>query len=241
MARLLSSLLVAGFALTSLAHAETADDRFKALYTKEWTWRQEQFPGQDDEDTVSRPTDNRLPDVGAPAEKTRLAYWNDVLKQLDAIPVSQLSAENQVNVAIYRPQIENLAASLRLRDYEMPFNSDSQFWSDLGFMTRRPMKDALGVRNYIAKLDDIPRYFDEQIANMRAGLKRGFSVPRAVLDGRDVSISTVAEVKSPEDSEFYAPLKNLPASISGGRAGQLRADGARAIREHVIPALRKTP
>src|SRR3546814_4956903 len=32
----------------------------------------------------------------------------------------------------------------------------------------------------------IPAYFDQQIANMRLGLKRGFSVPREVLDGRDV-------------------------------------------------------
>ena len=28
---------------------------------------------------------------------------------------------------------------------------------------------------------EIPRYFEEQIANMRAGLARGFSVPRATL------------------------------------------------------------
>ena len=239
MVRLLSSLLVAGLALTPLAHADTADDRFKALYTKEWTWRQAQFPGQDDEDSESKPTDNRLPDVGSAAEKTRLAYWDDVLKQLDAIPVPQLSAENQVNIAIYRPQIKNLAAGVRFRDYEMPFNSDSQFWSDLGFMTRRPLKDALAARNYIAKLDDMPRYFDQQIANMRAGLKRGFSVPRAVLDGRDVSIASYAEVKSAEESEFYAPLKKLPTNIPPAEQEKLRADGARAIREHVIPAYAK--
>ena len=50
MVRLVTSLFAAGLALTALAHAETADDRFKALYQKEWTWRQEQFPGQEDED-----------------------------------------------------------------------------------------------------------------------------------------------------------------------------------------------
>src|SRR6185312_14687715 len=92
------------------------------------------------------------------------------------------------------------------------------------------------VRNYIAKLDDVPRYFDQQIANMRAGLKRGFSVPRAVLEGRDVSIASYAEVKSPEESEFYAPLKKLPSSIPAEEQKKLQADAARAIREHVIPA-----
>jgi uncharacterized protein (DUF885 family) len=236
MVRLVTSLFAAGLALTALAHAGPADDRFKALYEKEWAWRQDQFPGQDDEDRESKPTDNRLTDVGADAQATRLTYWQDVLKQLDAIPVGELSADNKVNLAIYRPQIENFVASIRFRDYEMPFNSDSQFWSDLGFMTRRPLKDEQAVRNYTAKLDDVPRYFDQQIANMRAGLKRGFTVPRAVLDGRDVSIASYAEVKSPEESEFYAPFRKLPASIPADAQEKLRADGARAIRERVIPA-----
>ncbi|MEO7325987.1 MAG: DUF885 family protein [Dokdonella sp.] len=239
MIRNFTGLLSLGLALGSIAHAENADDRFKALYSKEWSWRQQQFAGIDDEDRASSADDNHLPAVDEATQKGRLVYWNDVLKQLDAIPAKALSADNQVNLAVYRPQIENLAADIRLRNYEMPFNSDSQFWSDLGFMTRRPLKDTQAVRNYIAKLDDVPRYFDQQTANMRAGLKRGFSVPRAVLVGRDVSIANYAEVKSVEDSEFYAPLKTLPATIASAEQSKLRTDARRAIREHVIPAYAK--
>ena len=239
MVRVLAPILVAGLALAPLAQADTADARFKALYEKEWAWREDQFPGQDDEDRESKPTDNRLADVGAAAESARLRYWTDVLKQLDAIPVAELSPENRVNIAVYRPQVENLAAGIRFHDYEMPFNSDSQFWSDLGFMARRTLKDRQAAQNYIAKLDDVPRYFDQQTANMRAGLKRGFTVPRAVLDGRDVSIASFAEVKSPEESEFYSPLKKLPSNIPAAEQDELRKDGARAIREHVIPAYAK--
>ncbi|WP_395680141.1 DUF885 domain-containing protein [Dokdonella sp.] len=236
MNRSLAALLCAGLALTTLARAESADDRFKALYTTEWNWRQQQFGGLDDEDHASDPANNHLPDVGVVAQHARLAYWNDVLKQLDTIPAAELSAENQVNLAVYRPQVHDLAAAQALRSYEMPFNSDSQFWSDLGFMTRRPLDSVQAARNYIAKLDDVPRYFEQQTANMRAGLKRGFSVPRAVLDGRDVSIANYAEVKSPEDSEFYAPLKELPATIPADEQAKLRVEAVRAIREHVIPS-----
>ena len=239
MKRPLAALFCAGLALTTVAGAESADERFKALYTSEWNWRQQQFGGADDEDHASDPSNNHLPAVDAKTQAKRLAYWNDVLKQLDAIPAGELSAENQVNLAVYRPQVHDLAAAQALRSYEMPFNSDSQFWSDLGFMTRRPLDSAQAARNYIAKLDDVPRYFDEQTANMRAGLRRGFSVPRAVLVGRDVSIANYAEVKSPEASEFYAPLKELPATIPADEQAKLRADALRAIREHVIPAYGK--
>ncbi|MBC6942294.1 MAG: DUF885 family protein, partial [Xanthomonadales bacterium] len=237
--RSLCLVLLLGLVLGAPARAGQADDQFKAVYTKEWSWRQQQFGGYDDEDSASSPQAARLPEVGAKAQAARLAYWNDVLRQLDAIPLRELSAENQVNYAVYRPQVENLAASVRFRDYEMPFNSDSQFWSNLGFMTRRPLRDEAAVRAYIGKLDDVPRYFDEQIANMRAGLKRGFSVPRAVLAGRDVSIASYIEVKSPEDSDFYKPLRNLPATLPGELQESLRADARRAIRERVIPAYAK--
>jgi uncharacterized protein (DUF885 family) len=91
-------------------------------------------------------------------------------------------------------------------------------------------------RRYVDRLGQIPAYFDQQIANMRAGLTRGFSVPRAVLDGRDASIASYAEVKSPEDSEFYKPLASLPAAIPADTQAALRTDAERAIREHVIPA-----
>src|SRR5262249_24611452 len=151
--------------------------------------------------------------VDAATQAKQLAYWDEVLHKLAAIPATELSAENRVNYAVYKPQIENLAAGVRFRAYEMPFNSDSQFWSDLGFMSARHLKTAQEAEHYIARLNDVPRYFDENIVNMRAGIKRGFTVPRAVLAGRDVSISTYVDVKKPEDSDFYKPLQDLPATI----------------------------
>jgi uncharacterized protein (DUF885 family) len=236
----LGMLMFGGLALMATAQAqapkaESADERFKAIYSEEWTWRKQQFPGVDNEDRTAE-HDDHLPALDAKSQATRLKYWNDVLRRLDAIPAPALSAENKVNLAVYRPQIENLAAQIRFRSYEMPFNSDSQFWSDLGFMADRPLKSALEARNYIARLNDVPRYFDEQIVNMRAGLKRGFTVPRAVLVGRDVSISTVADARSAEDSEFYKPFRQLPANIPADEQEKLRANCAQAIRERVLPA-----
>jgi len=215
-----------------------ADARFKAIYAKEWSWRQAQT-GAADEDNDSTGDNTHLPDVGPDAQQARLQVWDDVLRQLDAIDVKQLSADNQVNYAIYRPQVENLAAEVRFRAYEMPFNSDSSFWSNLGFMAQRQMRTPAEYRAYIARLNDVPRYFGQNIANMRAGLKRGFSVPRAVLDGRDVSIASVAEVADPAESTFYAPFKQLPATIPAAEQQLLREEAKAAISGALIPAFGK--
>ena len=49
------SLLLLVPLVSHAAGAPDADARFKALYTKEWTWRQQQFGGYDDEDKASDP------------------------------------------------------------------------------------------------------------------------------------------------------------------------------------------
>jgi uncharacterized protein (DUF885 family) len=215
--------------------ADTADQRFKAIYEKEWNWRKQQFPGLD-EDKDGGARISRLPSVDAATQRERLRVWDEVLRQLDALPVAELSASDRINFAIYRPQIVDLAADVRFGAYEAPFNADSSFWSELGFMTRKPLRSVEAAEDYIARLNDIPRYFDEQIANMRAGLKRGFSVPRAVLPGRDASIAAVAELTDPRASEFFNPLKDLPASMDVERQELLRASAETAIRDQVIPA-----
>ncbi len=217
--------------------ANAADQAFETLYKAEWDWRMQQAPGYDeDSDNSSRKPSTTLADVGPEAQAKRLAYLDGVLKRLDGIDAAKLSPAQQVNFAVYRPQIAHMAASIRFRDYEMPFNSDSSFWSDLGFMARADLRDADAYRAYAARLRDVPRYFDQQTANMRAGLARGFSVPRAVLAGRDGSIAMVAELKNPEDAAFWGPYRKMPATIPAAEQETLRAEGRAAIREAVIPA-----
>jgi len=237
------------FAATASAPATLAtqslDDQFKAIYEKEWAWRQT-GGGEASEDSDASANSTRLPDVSAAAQQARLKVWDEVLAQLKAIAPAKLSAENQVNYAIYKYQVESLAEEVRLRSYEMPFNSDSSFWSNLSFMARGEMNTATEYRNYIARLNDVPRYFDQQMVNMRAGLARGFSVPRAVLEGRDVSISTVAELKDPTESplyeplkKLYEPLKKLPSSIPAAEQAKLQAEARQAISGSVVPAFGK--
>jgi len=222
----------------SLATESPADAAFRAIYEKEWAWRQA-GGGEASEDGDGPATATRMPDVGAAAQQARLAVWDDVLAQLGKVDTKALSPTNQVNYAIYRDQVFNLAEEVRLRGYEMPFNSDSSFWSNLSFMARRELKTAADYRNYIARLNDVPRYFDQQTDNMRAGLKRGFSVPRAVLDGREVSIATVAELKDPTQSPLYAPFKKLPTSIPAAEQAELQAQARQAISASVVPAFVK--
>jgi len=216
------------------ATANDAAARFKALYTREWSWRAQQQAGGDDENGGGRPADH-LPKVDPATQDMRTAYWQQVLKELDTVPQAQLPAVDQVNYQVYRQQIEVLLDQQRYRAWEMPFNSDTAFWTNLGFTARGTFRSADDYRRYLAQLADIPRYFNDQTANMRAGLARGFSQPRVTLTGRDQSIADVAQATG-EANLFYTPFKQMPASIPAAQQAQLRQQALAAISGSVIPA-----
>jgi uncharacterized protein (DUF885 family) len=114
----------------------------------------------------------------------------------------------------------------------MPFTSDSFFWTWLA--PRGGFANADEYRRYIGRLRDLPRYMDDQIANMRAGLARGFSVPRVTLTGRDATI--VPFTADSEDNPLYAPFRAMPSNIAADEQARLRAEGLAAMREAGIPA-----
>lgn len=220
-------------AASPAAAGDAAAQTFQAIYTTEWDWRLKEFP--DDEDD-HKPIPATLPDVSETAQARRLAYWLDVQRRLKAVDSGALDPENHTNFEVYRAQIDTLVASQTWRDWEKPLNSDSAFWSDLTSASRRRFHGETDYRNYIARLHCFPQYFDDQIANMRAGLARGFTPPRVTLTGRDLSVASVALAVSPQSTIYFKPFEAMPSTVSPAAAAALRSEGARVIVESVIPA-----
>ena len=218
----------------SAASSSVADARFKALYSKEWTWRQSELAHGDDGDSIR--LSGYLPNVDSASQDRRLAYWQDVRKQLDAMTERELSAGQAVNYEVYRDQIDTLISQQKFREYEKPFNSDSSFWSYFNYTAMRTLHDAQEYRNYIAQLNDIPRYFAEQTVNMKAGLARGFTPPRATLVGREVSVSSTVDARGAENTLFWKPFRAMPASIPAAEQTALKAQAKAAIEGKVQPA-----
>ena len=224
-------VLAAAMAPSHAAGSNRSDARLRAIYQGEWKWREEQFP--DDEDT-QRAIQDHLPKVDPATQEMRLRYWENVRRQLDGIARARLSPAEQVNYDIYRPQIEVLIASQRFRDFEMPANADTTFWTNLGYTARRPFRTQTDYENWLKQLDDVPRYFHEQMDEMRAGLRRGFTPPRITLQGRDTSITAITDA-APVDNVFYTPFREMPG-IAPAEQARLRAEALATIRNVVEPA-----
>ena len=215
--------------------ASAADIRLRALYNGYAAWDAKESEQFEDSRGETKPTAH-LPRVDETDQLRRAAHLRDLLDQLTAIPAQQLSPEEQVNAAVFRTILENAIGEARFRLWEMPFNSDSSFWTYLD--SRVSFGNADEYRRYISRMREIPRYFDEQTANMRAGLNRGFTVPKETLAGRDRSIATFI-VDDPSKSSFFKPFEEMPATIPSAEQQALRAEGSAAISQAVMPAYRK--
>ncbi|WP_211481054.1 DUF885 domain-containing protein [Alteromonas confluentis] len=227
----------------SIAHAANAtqaeqsvDSQFEAIYTSEWNWRTNQYSVDENSDTKAAPSS--LPDVSLEVQASRLKRWESVLKQLDALNVEALSAENKVNYEVYRYQIETKITDQKFRMYEKPLEGDTAFWSNLTYLARETFHTEQDYVNYIKWLNDMPRYFDQQISNMKLGLARGYTLPKISLVGREASVKSVVEA-SGEDNIYFQPFTKLPSKISPERQKALIAEGKAAIKKSIIPTHEK--
>lgn len=212
----------------------SADAALRALYEREWAWRQDQ-EGRERDGAGNWVSKASLPDVSAAAQARRLAFWEDVLARLDEIPVERLSHEESINAAVFRQIVETRAGDVRFRRYEAPLNSDTFFWGGL-HPRNGGFSDLEAYRRYLGRMRDLPRYFDQHRDNMRAGLERGFTAPAITLVGRDRSIEPYLLPGS--DNPFWAPFAALPPGVDERQAARLRDDAREVIVTAVVPAYR---
>ena len=222
-------------AVPAMAADNAADAKFEAIYTREWAWRILQDPAGEDHTTLYGPT---LPDVSPAAQEKRTQTWAEVKRQIDAIPRASLSPRRQVDYDVYRYQIDARLTQQQFREYEKPLSSDGAFWNDFSFVAHSAFKREADYRNWIGQMREIPRYFAQQTANMRAGLKRGFTPPRITLQGRETSIAAVANAASAEDNIFYLPFQTMPVDMPAATQAALRAEAKAAIEQAVVPTYR---
>src|SRR5687767_3183474 len=183
------------------AQVTNADARLRALYTAEWQWRQQEMARVSGAPGDAGAADHH-PRVDAASQARRYAYWQRTLAALDSIPLDQLSPEERINAQVLGTSLRALANDVKYKTYEAPLNSDTFFWSE--FTPRQGFGTIDVYRNYLARLRDVPRYFDENIANMRAGMARGYTVPRVSVVGRDRTIEPY--LKADSTNPLYTPF-----------------------------------
>lgn len=215
----------------------SAQTELARIYDEEWEWRQIELgrvPGW----LASEP-DPHLPDVSPEAQERRARHWAGIRDQVAAVDPDTLTGTAASDRAVYLYQLDTFLAQHRHRMFEAPVNSDTAFWQDVLDLARRPWRTPEAVESYLQLLRGIPRYFSDQIANMRAGLARGFAPPAVAMVGRDLTARTVAEATSGVDTDLYLPVRGYRGVEAARVAGPIGAEVAAVLDAEVLPSFRE--
>ncbi len=184
---------------------------------------------------------DRLTDASPGGLAERDAYWRSLQQRVKSLDVGQLSAIDRVSVELLLYQTEENLLFQQFDGFRTMTVSAASFafQSQLaGILRANPVSTAVQVEQMLARMAAYPHRVEQEIARLRQGMAAGWVPPRAALE-RVLTQLDAQLANPPEHSAFFEPFKHLGSGIDAAEQERLRARGARAISDHVLPAQRK--
>ena len=179
---------------------------------------------------------DRLSDGSIAAIKRRSEEQRRFLTRFEALDVSGLPEQEQLDKTLMVLDLKDSLESYRLREYEMPVNQMSgphlgyaTFVSSLPFETTKQYDD------YLSRLKQLPRVLDEVIAVSEAGRAERLMPPKYLLEKVPAQARKI-EAPAGEASVFAEPLKHFPATVTAADQARLKAAILKTIDSEVRPA-----
>lgn len=178
----------------------------------------------------------KLPDVSLEADLERQAKNQAFLQAHKALANIQRGAEDTLNYKLLGFVLEQRARQASYDSARIPFTNDSGFFSNFSYITRQTQfKTVEDYESYAARLTELPRYFGQHKANMRRGIKTGYTASAEIMPGIIDVVATYAD-QSVETHPFFEPFTNISDKIAEPDQKRLKAMGKAAMRSAVIPA-----
>jgi uncharacterized protein (DUF885 family) len=179
---------------------------------------------------------DKLDDFSQKAIDDDLEQSRKDVARFEAIDTTGFPEQEILNKTLMVRDLQMSLEGARFKSWEMPVSQFSgvhtflpQLVSLLSFTSVKDYDD------YIARMKQMPRYFDETVIQMRKGMAEGLMPPRILLE-KVVDQANGLATKTPEESPFAQPFAKFPDSISAAEQKRLREQGLAVIRDSVLPA-----
>jgi len=179
---------------------------------------------------------DKLDDFSQKAIDEDLEQSRKFLARFDAISTTDFPEQEALNKTLMVRDLHLSLDEAPFKPWEMPVSQFSGVHIDLpqlvAILSFQNVKD---YDDYISRLKQMPRFFDENVIQMRKGMADGLMPPRILLE-KVVDQANGLATKTPEATPFAEPFAKLPESISAAEQKRLREQGMAAIRDYVLPA-----
>ena len=182
--------------------------------------------------------DDRWPDVTTAALQASHEADRAALAALERIPAAQLTPADQLNRDLFRRQAQ---ASLDAYAYGSQYTPLSQ---RSGLTSMHRLADVVVFRTtqdyeqWLARMNSLGGYVDQNIALMREGIRRGIVPPQVIMQRVPGQVAKQI-VQDPTLSPFYEVFRKMPDSIPAGDRERLQAEARTAIAAKIVPAYQR--
>jgi uncharacterized protein (DUF885 family) len=161
------------------------------------------------------------------------------LAELNTIPREALDVDGRLNYDIFKRQRETAIEGFTYPAELMPLNPFAGMPLKFAVGAAQSAESSLSAAQYdrwLKAVDDYVRWTRQAIANMRDGVLRGYTSPRALIERMlPILDSLAADTAS---NVFYTPLRSMPADLAGAERERLRNSVGDAVSHKVLPATR---
>jgi uncharacterized protein (DUF885 family) len=182
---------------------------------------------------------SRLWDATREAELATQGPLEAFRARAEAIPVAGLSSEDALNRDFLIWVLKRSVEAIGFDSGRLAFTSEGGVGQNIAYVasitriTNRADADA-----WIARLEALPKVYDDTLVNARRGLATGFTQPKSVTESYLASLRNEVAF-TPETDPLLTPFAALPGSIPGADQTALKARAAVIVADQIAPRRRQ--
>jgi len=212
--------------------------QFLALLDEEWQYEMRSSP-----EFATSVGDNRYNDRWSDYSpeffQSDIEQRGKFLARFEAIDATGFSQQDALSLKLTIRELKEQIEGAQFKNWEMPVNQRDGPQVDLPYLiSLMPFNSLQDYENYLSRLRQISRVFEQITANMSRGLSDRLMPPGYLLDKVSSEAEEVAK-QTGESSPFFGPLKQFPAGFSTADQKRLRKDALNLIATQIIPAYQK--
>ncbi len=189
------------------------------------------------------------PDDSPEGIEARRKHLHESLAALKKIDRATLPASEQLNYDLYLELLQTAEEGLQYGDDPMPFRNvvPQSIWMPLSQMggipqgaaetiDSMPNQTVADYEDILARLEALPKSFDQNLVLLKEGLKRGYTQPKIVMRDVPKQIADLAPA-DPSKSALLDPFNNFPNSIPQSERTRLKLRAEEMYTIAILPAI----
>jgi uncharacterized protein (DUF885 family) len=178
-------------------------------------------------------------DIAPTHRAEQAAVFGKILSRVRALDRSQLPKADAVTYDLLIYDVGERIDALKFPNHLLPIHHMESVPVKLaqwgGGNSVQPFKTIANYDNYLKRIEKLPAWVEQAIANMRAGMRNGVVQNRAIVERTLGQYEALTETNV-EKNPFFASIIKLPASFSAEHKARLTAAYRKALNEKIIPA-----